>query len=119
MKKYILLIICVLLLSGCAKSEKLECVYTNDKEGNEYTSVMDIKVKNDYVVDAVVVITYKDEKAAKNMCDIYKMASDAKGNVKCSDNTITLKNYHKSLSEDKIKKKDYIKIMEKKGYIFK
>ena len=109
MKKYIILLIMIVFFtSGCTKKESLTCTYINDSEGNVYTTNVDIKIEDDIVVDATAVITYESQSAAATMCKIYGYTSN-KDTVSCDDNVITLKDFHKSISNDNLSKEDIIK----------
>ena len=123
MKKYtvLTLIVVTLFTSGCTKKESLNCTYKNDSEGNVYTTNVDIKIEDDIVVDATAIITYESQSIAATMCRIYGQTSN-KDSVSCNDKVITLKDFHKSISNDNydnLSKEDIIKNFENQGYTCK
>ena len=120
-KKIISFLLIIFLLSGCKKTaETITCTYENNKEGSEYKTETTAEIDKDgIIINAKSVMTFKDKSLAEEMCENFSVTSDSK-NVKCKDNTITIKNYHKSLSGDKKLTKDvFLEYMDNKNYICK
>lgn len=115
MKKLIGVMI-ILVLCGCSvKQEEYACTYENTDKYNRYTTNVRIKIKNDVVEDATVVITYKDKTLADNMCDIYKGANESDA-VECKDEVITLNRFHKSISTDDISLDEVLEYFGDRNY---
>ena len=51
------------------------------------------------------------------MCNIFSKAEDSKDNVKCEDKQITIDNYHKSISEEELNKKDFLDYMDNQDFV--
>ena len=123
MKKILILTLALVMLSGCGcqketKKETMNCFFQNTNEGSEFTTNVDVEIVNDIVTDATATMNYKEENLAKTMCDIMKQASDADNdNLTCGDKFIIIKNYHKSISKEKLNKKDFINYMENQEFI--
>lgn len=118
MKKIIVIIFLGITLSGCNETnEEYSCVYENTTKGNEYTTVIEFETEGNEIKASIGTITYKDENVAKNMCEIYKMASDAKGNLECNDKVIIINNYH--LSVQKNSKSELLEYLEGRKFTCK
>lgn len=118
-KKIILLL--VILLTGCGKTvETLNCTRETTTEGNEVVTEIKSEVNKDGIIkNAVSTMTYKDEIVAKDMCDVFRLASDSKY-VKCDGKVITIKNYHKSLAgKNKLTKETFLEHMDNNNYTCK
>ncbi len=114
--KYIILLpLIVLLVTGCGKVEKMTCTLYTD-EDSPYTATIDVEYQNNIITNATSKMEFKDEATANNMCAIFNAAEDAKNNLECNGTTIIMKNYHKSVSKEEIKKEDFVKYLEDQNY---
>ena len=116
----------LLIITGCTKNkeedkeikkETISCSYENMNKGVQFITKIDAKIENDKVKSAKATMTYQDAKFAKSMCDTLKKADDASDDLKCEDKVITIDNYHKSLSEKEMTKKEFLDIMDSQQFI--
>ena len=115
MKKVLIILSFLLILTGCGKdknTDSLYCTYENTNEGANFTTNINVSLKDNNVEDATAVMIFNDEELAKTMCDILKKTDDYKGNLKCESKKITIKNYHKSVTSKIITKKDFLNYMK-------
>lgn len=127
MKKYLLIVLCalVLVVTGCGKKNQVVCTKTTI-EGEvtikeEGTFVLD---KDDKVESADAVYTFNDEDLAKNYCDLFKtfLGEEHQNSISCSSTKITIKDLHKLQDEEDgtvlagMKKDELIKFEEEQGY---
>ena len=120
MKKYILLLLILLTITGCKDKEKTEnfkCSFQNTYEESEFTTNVDVKVVNNIIKDATAIMTFKEATLAKTMCNVLKQAEDSSNDLICDNKKITIKNYHKSVSKKDVSKDDFLKYMEKQEFI--
>ncbi len=122
MKKTLILIGALMLLTGCGnkevKKETMSCFFQNTNEGYEFTTNVDIKIEDDIVKDATATMNFTDASLAKTMCDIFKQASDANnGDLVCGETFIVVNNYHKSVNAKEMTKKDFKKYLEDQQFI--
>ena len=117
MKKIIILSILILITAGCGKkSEDFSCSYTVQSDGKEYITKVEVKVQENNVIDATAYLTFNDDEFAQSMCSMLSSTSDAEGNLECDGRNITIKNYHKSLSNETFTKDKLIKYLEDLNY---
>lgn len=127
MKKYLLFLICALLLvvTGCGKKQ-LVCSRTGTVEGK--TMSFDIVVDldgNDKATNASLIIDYGDETLAQTMCESSKK-TNGDVNIECSGTKVIMKNMDESAdqaedSDDMIgkTKEEIIKVAEEQGFTCK
>ena len=120
MKKILILFIFVIALTGCKskypEEESLYCNFTNTYAGSEFTTDIDVEIKKNIVTNAKAVMTFKDEKFAASMCDVFKLAKDSSGNIVCDDLHIIINNYHKSISAKDMTKDEFIEYMKNQDF---
>ena len=123
MKKCIIIGLGCLLLTGCAKTEEMECKYHNNGDNNTFDDVVTVKIKDGIVDDATMVRSFKDKAGAKNFYKFTSNASDAKGNVELDGKKVIANNYHdmvaKSIDKKEVTKKEFKEVMEDQGYVCK
>ena len=111
--KIILLIIGVILLSGCNKT--YTCIY-EDKTNNNYESIITYKIKNNIVVNARAEMTYKDTQTASYMCEVFQYANDANDTLKCDGKKIVIDDYQKSVREENMTQKEFVTYLEQQKF---
>jgi hypothetical protein len=111
MKKYLLIVLCALVLvtvTGCGSSKKEEngnggtsknqvvCTASQEENGIKMTAEIVAEFDSaDKLTDAVVSYDLNDEDTAKQYCTLFKLMEDTeKGvTVECSGSKITVKGY--------------------------
>ena len=97
MKKLVLAFIVVIITTGCTK--KMICTLENEDSSNSFKSLVTIKYEDDVITNVTYEMEFSNKEAASNMCEIYKGINSENGSLKCSDNKITINDYHLSLDE--------------------
>ena len=125
MKKYLLVLVCavlVLAVAGCSKKNQLKCTGEMDESGVKIKAevVADFD-KDDKLTDAVVYYDLGSKETADQYCSFMKMMEDsAKGvSISCSGSKITIKGYAQmDDGEEKLAgttKDDFVKAMQREG----
>ena len=116
-KRLILILVLILVICGCSKKEsKVTCTYESFYAKNKYKTTVDITIDNkNMVTDATYESVYQDEDNAKSMCSSLKLIGDSE-DLSCDENTITIKNFHKSITEKDLSKDNIIKYFENQEY---
>lgn len=107
MKKFgAFLFVSTLFLTGCGKDNKVTCSMTIEEDGVKITSEVIATLKDDKVDNATAKMSFSDEKAAKEYCDIFALASSfstddsTKLDYNCDGKNITINNYEALVAED-------------------
>lgn len=121
MKKAILFLFPLLLLTGCnnkkeLKQEQMRCYFENMNQGVEFITDVNADIENDKVKYAKATMTYQSDEFANQMCEILKQAEDAGSNLTCDGKVITIDNYHKSISEKELTKDEFVDYMERQQF---
>lgn len=128
MKKYLLVVICTVLLftvSGCSNSSKVVCSKTTKQDNNEAKEEGTFEFDKDgKLTKASGKYTFNDKEVAKNYCTVFTMAvSDNKDLIKCTDDSVEILDLLKfgddGEEKDKLKnmtKDELIKFEEDAGY---
>ena len=111
MKKLLLVLVAVFCLTGCG--EKVVCTTTQKIDGAKITSEITAPVKDGKISSAKALITteFENEKSAKAY---YENVKDQYDNVKRNGKKVTAE--QKENETEKIKKADFIKLMESMEY---
>ncbi len=120
MKKGLIILSLLILLTGCkdkTKEEKINCFFQNTYEGSEFTTNIDVSIKNNIVTNATAVMTFKEESLAQTMCSVLKQTEDSGNDLICEDTKITINNYHKSVSSKDMTKEEFLEYMKNQEYI--
>lgn len=122
MKKALILFTALILLTGCGtkkeKNTSISCSFKNTDEGAEFTTNVDISIEDDIVKSATYTMDFKDESLSTFMCNIAKQTTNVNSeDLVCSDKSIVINNYQKTVSEDKMTKDDFIKHLEDQKFV--
>lgn len=115
MKKIILLLFTTIVLCGCEKTENLICTNVDISSSNAHETNVNIVIKDNIVETATYVTTLDDTESAQNLCTLFQSA-DENDNVLCDGQTITIKNFHQSISKNDLSRSDIVNYFEKQGY---
>lgn len=107
MKKLVLFILSVLILSGCTKTCK------ND------TFNVDIELSGKNVKSITANFDYETEEEAKEMCEVVKGTVSNKEDVYCKSSSIKVKNYEKNIIIDDLTKENVVEYFEDNGFVCK
>ena len=131
MKKGVILLAGLLLLTGCGEKEEktVTCSLTSNENGIESMNIS-AKLDNDNISSIYTSIVFTDENIASTSCSIYKLmvnnSTDKEGiNITCEGKTITIDGYEKFAGEEDIKElsgktsAEFIETFEKEGYTCK
>lgn len=119
MKKTILVLLLVVLLTGCSKKETMTCTYTGVKENNKFSNTVKVTIKDDKVIESTLDSEYEKEDAATNICNMYKLAKDD-AEVSCEGKKITIKGFHKTINDNKeVTKSEMFDYLDHQGYTCK
>ncbi len=127
MKKYLLVVLCALLVVvvGCSKKNQVKCSATQEEGGIKMEAEVIAEFDDkDIIKDATVVYDLQDEKTATTYCSLFKLAEDKdKGiTVDCSGSKITISGFTKMEDENELdgkSKADFIKAMEAEKFTCK
>jgi len=120
-KKYILLGVTMLVLTGCGKS--VSCTINSE---NNSTNQIKVKFKKDAVSSAKSKMEFKSKDDAKILCNTLKtynenVEKEKQIKFKCDENILTIDNYINMLEENilNMTKEEYLDYMQKEGYTCK
>ena len=105
MKKYLLVVLCALLVfvvTGCNKNE-VKCTGKIEENGKEYEAEVVAEFdKDDKLIDATITEDLGSKEAADQMCALYKafMSEESGVSFSCSGSKITIKGYANLDSEE-------------------
>ncbi len=132
MKKILLLIISLLLITGCTKEKVICTLALSDKakeEGLDCEEVIGYINGDNLLTDVELVINFKDKNALDEYCGLFEMSNEYatendKIDFKCGDDSITFTSARSSLnnlkiSEDSVMNKDketFINAVTSKGF---
>ena len=115
MKKIIILIVILLLATGCKKDKNVFCKYENTGDGLKVVNTLEAEIKNNKVVNATAKMVYDNEETANTMCKIFGVASDS-STVECNGKEIIVKDYHKVISNETLTREDLIEYAKQNNY---
>ena len=122
MKKALILLTTLTLLVGCEvkdkKNDSISCSFKNTDEDVEFTTNVDISTEDDIVKSATYTMDFEDESLSTFMCNITKQTTNVNSeDLVCSNKSIVINNYQKTVSEDKMTKDDFIKYLEDQKFV--
>lgn len=117
MKKYLLVVLCAVLMFavvGCSKKNQVVCSKTTTEEDLTVTEEGIFELdENDKIVAASGTFTFNDKESAKTYCDIFKLGFSGEDGdaVTCTDTKITIKDLEKLNEDDEDDEEESIKIV--------
>ena len=116
-----LAVVSTLVLTGCGK-KTVTCSATQEDGGEKMTTEVVGTLKSNKIDSVKAKITFEKEETAKTYCSFLGLASTAddgsKIDIKCDGKSITISNYEKLDSSDKIiglTKDEFISKMKESG----
>lgn len=119
--KKILCIISLLILggiTGCGNNQNdFICTNTIDEELMNIKSTITGKIKDKYVENVVMTLTFDNQETVNTYCETIS----SNKNYKCEGKKITISNYEKEYlsKKDKVTKNELISALERDGYTCK
>lgn len=109
MKKMLLIVLCIFLLTGCGNDISCKKIY---KDNVEYKVTITADVINGNVTNGKAVMKFNNEKDAKELCNLNKLLSNEKTSIVCAGKMVTINGYEyleigeseKTISKDKFEK---------------
>ncbi len=118
MKKIILVLVGLIILTGCDKKENLKCQVESNFVGEKILTVVDVKIKNKKVTTATMTMSSDSKDAIKSLCSAYNITSD-NDKVECKEKEIILSDFDKMINEDGLTKAQILDYFADNGYTCK
>lgn len=114
--KVILLVMLVLLLTGCGTDIKCSNSY---EENIKYDMEITADVSKDKVVNATASMKFENSEDATTMCNLKKLMDLETVEVVCREKEVLIRNYQKLMlinNEKDINKKQFVERLKKDGF---
>ena len=114
--KIILLVIFLLLLTGCGSD--IKCTSSYD-ENIKYEMKITADISKDKIVSSTAIMKFENSEDANTMCSLKKLLDLETVGVICNEKEVLIKNYHLLMlneQEKNITKGNFIKILKKDGF---
>ena len=106
MKKSIIIVFAILVLTGCSKT------ITCKNSGNE----INIKYNGEEIKDINYVATFDNEELAESMCPIMEYTLKEGSTIDCDGNTVKVKDYQYSIDVEDLTKDNVVNYFESQNY---